>query len=205
MPRRLTRAESQAQTRARLLKAAAEVFKQRGFENASVEEVAEVAGFSKGAVYANFPSKAALFLAVIDEVLPDHEQALREIFSRERHAAGRIVAAGRLYSEMVKHLREWELLSTEYWLHVQRHPELEEQMARKCRLENEQIASLLERFYNDLGQDPPLPLHQLASLCIATVNGLVSLQMTNPEVVPDELFAIALSRVLGVDMDEDGK
>jgi AcrR family transcriptional regulator len=44
----------------------ASVFAQRGYHAASVEEIAAQAGFSKGAVYANFPTKERLFLAVWD-------------------------------------------------------------------------------------------------------------------------------------------
>lgn len=63
MPRRrLTREESQAQTRGRLLDAARTVFAGRGYHGASVEEIAEEAGYSKGAVYSNFESKEEIFL-----------------------------------------------------------------------------------------------------------------------------------------------
>jgi AcrR family transcriptional regulator len=49
-PRRLTRAEQREQTRGCLVAAAAKVFTRRGYENASLDEVAEEAGFTKGAV-----------------------------------------------------------------------------------------------------------------------------------------------------------
>jgi AcrR family transcriptional regulator len=60
--RRLTRAEAKARTRQLLLEAAASVFASKGFAGASVEEIAEAAGFSIGAVYSNFGSKEELFL-----------------------------------------------------------------------------------------------------------------------------------------------
>jgi AcrR family transcriptional regulator len=65
---RLTRAESQAETRAKLLDAAAMVIAERGYTGASVETIAEAAGFSKGAVYSNFASKEALVLALVETV-----------------------------------------------------------------------------------------------------------------------------------------
>src|SRR3712207_4648784 len=63
---RLTRAEKQAQTRDRLVDAAARVFARRGFHAASVEEIAEEAGYSHGAVYSNFSGKEELFIAVYE-------------------------------------------------------------------------------------------------------------------------------------------
>ena len=61
----LSRQESQAQTRRRLLDAAAEVFAERGFGAAPLEEIAERAGYSRGAVYSNFEDKDDLFLALL--------------------------------------------------------------------------------------------------------------------------------------------
>src|SRR3954463_5996675 len=56
----------QEQTRARLLEAAAAVFAQSGYHVATLEEVASEVGLTKGAVYSNFESKEALFLALVD-------------------------------------------------------------------------------------------------------------------------------------------
>src|ERR1043165_9772619 len=64
---RLTRAESQAQTRAALLQAGAEVFVERGFAGSSVEAIAARAGFTRGAFYSNFASKEELFAELLQE------------------------------------------------------------------------------------------------------------------------------------------
>lgn len=52
-------------TRRRLLEAAAEIFAAKGYEGASVADIASAAGFTKGAFYASFPSKKAIFLEVV--------------------------------------------------------------------------------------------------------------------------------------------
>ena len=66
MPR-LTRKEKQAHTRECLMQSAARVFTRRGLQQASIDEVAEDAGFTKGAFYANFKSKEELFLVMLDD------------------------------------------------------------------------------------------------------------------------------------------
>ena len=53
-------------TKTALVEAAADVFAKRGFEGASLEEIAEAAGFSRGAIYSNFGSKEDLMLAVVE-------------------------------------------------------------------------------------------------------------------------------------------
>lgn len=63
---RLTREESQARTKARLLESAREVVARVGYENASIDLIAENAGYSKGAFYSNFDSKEAVFLELLE-------------------------------------------------------------------------------------------------------------------------------------------
>lgn len=64
---RLTRAESKAKTRDALLRAANRLFHRNGFAATTVDEIAEEAGVTSGAVYSNFATKEDLFLALIDE------------------------------------------------------------------------------------------------------------------------------------------
>lgn len=60
--RRRSRAEQQAETRARLLDAAAAEFAAHGFEGASIDAITQHAGYSRGAFYSNFDDKASLLL-----------------------------------------------------------------------------------------------------------------------------------------------
>ncbi|HZU62212.1 MAG TPA: helix-turn-helix domain-containing protein, partial [Novosphingobium sp.] len=64
---KLTRSQSQAQTRARLIEAAQQLFMRDGFAATSIDAIAEAAGYSKGAVYSNFGSKEDVFLAALHE------------------------------------------------------------------------------------------------------------------------------------------
>lgn len=66
MAERLSREESRRRTRAAILDAAEDAFASRGYRTSTLEDIAEAAGFTKGAVYSNFASKAALFLALLD-------------------------------------------------------------------------------------------------------------------------------------------
>src|SRR6266508_2505573 len=62
----MTRHEQQAETRNRVLKAAAKVFARHGFDGASLAQVADEAGFTKGAVYSNFGNKDDLFASLLE-------------------------------------------------------------------------------------------------------------------------------------------
>lgn len=65
MPR-LTREESRALTRTKLLEAARVVIARAGYEGASIDRIAEEAGFSKGAFYSNFGSKEEIALELLE-------------------------------------------------------------------------------------------------------------------------------------------
>ena len=64
---RLSRGESQALTRSRLLASARDVVAREGYENASIDLITENAGYSKGAFYSNFDSKEAIFLELLEK------------------------------------------------------------------------------------------------------------------------------------------
>jgi AcrR family transcriptional regulator len=74
----LTQAEKKAVTRDELIRAAADVFARRGYHGTSVEEVAEQAGFSHGAVYFNFAGKEGLFLAVFEDYMATRARELAD-------------------------------------------------------------------------------------------------------------------------------
>ena len=83
--RRMTREESRAATRERLLAAARSVFARSGFHGASVEEIASEAGFSTGALYSNFDGKEDLFLVLMEREI----DGARARDRRRRFAAAR--------------------------------------------------------------------------------------------------------------------
>lgn len=63
---RLSRSESQEQTRQRILDAALDLFMREGFRATSLEQVAGAAGYTIGAIYSNFANKLAIGIAVVD-------------------------------------------------------------------------------------------------------------------------------------------
>src|SRR3954465_11737054 len=76
---RMTRAESKAATREELLDAARRVFLERGYHGASLELVARAAGYTKGAVYSAFASKADMFLALYDREMEARRERLEAV------------------------------------------------------------------------------------------------------------------------------
>src|SRR5579859_7078045 len=81
---RMTREQSKAHTRERLLAAARTVFASSGFHGASVEEIASCAGYSTGALYSNFDGKEDLFLELMEREINEHAREIaRAVSERE--------------------------------------------------------------------------------------------------------------------------
>jgi AcrR family transcriptional regulator len=93
--KRLTREESQAQTRATLMAVGREHFLRYGLGGAVAEKIAEDAGYSRGALYSNFDGKEDLFLAIIREQQDRRKEAFYSIFKEESSDKRRLKGCGR--------------------------------------------------------------------------------------------------------------
>jgi AcrR family transcriptional regulator len=92
-PARRSRAEQAAANREAVLDAAVSVFAEVGYAAASLDRIAEVAGFSKGVVYSRFDSKADLFLAALQRRSDDRAQRHVRELSSARSTGGDPVRA----------------------------------------------------------------------------------------------------------------
>ena len=184
--KRLTREESRAQTKARLLESAAAVFAERGFYGASVEEISERAGFSRGAFYSNFEDKSDLFLALLDDRLTREVSAWEEILGDEA-GPGAFLDLLRRGGSRRSEPREWTLLWAEFWLHVMRQPELAPKLAARQQAMRRSVGRLVERQCAQLRITLPLPADELASVMLAVDDGLKLQEDLDPTAVPEDL------------------
>jgi TetR/AcrR family transcriptional regulator, transcriptional repressor of aconitase len=93
---RRTRAEQQAETRARLLEAAAEAFAAHGFEGASIDRITELAGYTRGAFYSNYSDKAELLLELSDARMASFAAILPDVLAAGQADQVREVARWRV-------------------------------------------------------------------------------------------------------------
>jgi AcrR family transcriptional regulator len=126
-------------TRDLLLNAAEQVFARVGYEKALVEEIAEAAGFSKGALYAHFKSKEELFLALYETKTASSLAKLRHALDSAPTREEKIDAFRSFYINMSKE-KDWALMILEVKLFIRRHPEVRE----KLRQIDERVADNME-------------------------------------------------------------
>src|SRR4051812_17686336 len=125
MPRaaaRLSREEKKAMTRTKLLDAAATVFARKGFAGASLDDVAEEAGLTKGAVYSNFANKDELISTLLDERLDRPQERITELVDRTQPPEVQAQQAATIFMSMVEREREAHLLGVEFMAYLARNP-----------------------------------------------------------------------------------
>jgi AcrR family transcriptional regulator len=187
-PQRATRAEKQAETRAQLIHAAAAVFARRGYAAARIEEIAEQAGYSHGAVYSNFAGKENLFLAVFEDYMAKRIEEVAHATEIEGSFAERARAAADQWMRRFSEDRETFLLHLEFMIHAARNPQLSKQLGQRMaalRLEIER--RLIERQTSSYSQ-LPLPAADLALVVRALGIGLAVEALNAPGQVNQRLY-----------------
>src|SRR5690348_2469695 len=128
---RLTREQSKAHTREKLLDAARTVFASSGFHGASVEEIASSAGYSTGALYSNFDGKEDLFLVLMEREIEEHSREIAEAVARRSSVAERAAGGAQRWMAMIEREPELLLLFMEFWAYGVRDPEVRPKVAAR--------------------------------------------------------------------------
>ncbi len=170
---RTRRDEQRERTRRELLDAAATVFAQQGFHGASVDQVAEAAGYTKGAVYSNFRSKEELFLELLDRQLDLSVELLERVMEEvapEQRSQAIVEQAGALPVLQ----GEWFLLEAEFLLYAARQEDgrIRERVAARQQRTRTRITAVVQQHLDDIGGGSHLAAEDVARLLMATADGL---------------------------------
>jgi AcrR family transcriptional regulator len=174
-PKRESRAERQIRTRAELLSTATKVFALRGYKGASVEEIAEQAGYSHGAVYSNFDGKADLFLAVLEDYMAERERELAASQATVAEDAPIELRARALADQWMERFakdRESFLLHMEFIAHTGRDPELAGRFGARSAALREAISRYIAHYQEEERIELALPPDDLAMVLRALGIGL---------------------------------
>lgn len=179
---RMTRAEQQDRTRERVVTAADRLFAERGFHASSVGDIAEAAGYTKGAVYSNFASKEDVFFAVYErraaQRVAEIERALEEHGVPDALDVISVRAARRRGTAE----DGWMAAFFEFWAHVIRRPALRERFAQVHGSVQEPLVRALSAY---AGRD----VRGLVVAAYSMQLGLSLERLTAPDLVDEELGA----------------
>jgi AcrR family transcriptional regulator len=167
---RLTREESRERTRGLLLAAGRSVFARSGYGGASIDMIAETAGFSKGAFYSNFDSKEAIFLELLSDHMAAELAASRELAIEGRNVGAIIGNIAERYA-IEQADQEWCLLSVEFALHAARNPDIAARFTDLYDRQYKGIAAIIEQIARQAGTSVLDPIRS-AVLFIAFRQGI---------------------------------
>jgi AcrR family transcriptional regulator len=171
---------SREETRERLFRAAAAVFVRVGIGNASVEDICEEAGLTRGALYSNFANKDELVLAMLDDHL---DRGLAELERLMTVASG---VEEYLHLIESSERRQDDPLSTSQVLHMEfllyaiRDPRNRPRLAQRQQRWRELIASVVRADFADSGAEPPFSVDAAAAMIAALDDGYALHELVEP-------------------------
>ena len=187
-------------TRDRVLEAASEVFAERGFHGATVEDICERAGFTRGAFYSNFTSKDDLVL----ELSRRHSEALVDRIrraSRREHASAeevlRDVFAALADETLGK--EQWLVLTTEFTLHAIRDADARRAWAAQQRRVRDELVVVVDEAVARQGLTLPMSTELFVRAAISLAQGSMTQRLVEPRSLSSgELERTVLPILLGV-------
>jgi AcrR family transcriptional regulator len=194
-PRPLTRQESQARTRARLLKAAAKVLLRDGFHAASIGQIANAAGYTTGAVYSNFESKEELCLAVLEDRFLGLASDLTEALASADPTVDARMSAVETWYEDILGQEQWGLLAAEFALAIRKKAAIRNQLAERIKVGRAMIAAVLAEQHKQLHVELPLDADRLAVAVLGLAIGMAVQRVVDPD-IPVDTFSDGVRALL---------
>jgi AcrR family transcriptional regulator len=184
--------------RRRLLAAALEVFAERGFDTATLDQVAAAAGLSKGAIYSNFASKDELFFAMMTDQVAVRLESVRTALTAGEptaHEPRDLHRIGRLLTTAFAEQREWRLVFLDFWSRALRDEAVHVRFVAHRRTLREAMADGIHQILD--GEAPPadFTIDDVVTVVLALSNGLAIEQYIDPTSVSPDLFGRVLTQL----------
>jgi len=208
--KRLSREQSQARTRSRLLRSAAQAFVREGVEGATIEQVSENAGYSRGAFYANFSNKEDLCLVLLEQGFDEYLERFGDILATDEEPEIRAQRAGDHFSQLVAADPDWQRLFFELEVYALRNRRFRRKLVERHRVLRERVSEVFRARAADYGVESPVPLDQLTMMTFAMSTGFALEKLLEPDLVSDQLYGTMLAiffaglRKLVEDADDTG-
>jgi AcrR family transcriptional regulator len=194
---RLRRAEQVERNREEVLAGARRVFLARGYGKATVEAIAEDAGFSTGVVYSQFGSKADLLLALLERRIDERAERNKRIAAplAGREGVQALLLAARHDSAAEA---DWALLLLEFRLVAARDPELNARYAALHDQTVERLSTTLRGLHDRAGTPPEVPVEAMARFLLAVGSGMTLERQVDATALTDEEVMAMMSSAFGL-------
>lgn len=187
-------------TRRRLLAAAEKIFARDGFEAARLEDIASLAGYTRGAFYANFRSKEDIFFALLEDWVGARIAEVNALLAKHETPAHRMRALREHYAQLAQD-RRLALLSLEFKLFAIRHPEAHARLRARQRRFRACGGDIVSRIAKSTGRSLPISSVAAATGLGALSNALLLEHLVDNATITDSdirhLLGVFFDAVLG--------
>lgn len=190
--RRLTREESRAQTRERLINAARHLFVSNGYGGASIRDIADRAGYSQGAFYSNFSSKEDVLLELLRRHMEAEARHLFTVMGGNGQQPEQMLADLEAWAATLNREADWCMLSIELQLHARRSPSFAAEYKRVWDKHRSEIGSVISLLFEKLGHSVPAEPDELAAAFMALSHGLALQRTTDRPDLSGRLIMVFL-------------
>lgn len=204
--KRLTREQSQAQTRERLLTAARNLFVRQGFGAAPIRDIAEEAGYSQGAFYSNFETKEAVLLALLQRHMEEEAEQLSKVLEPSGDRGEEVLLRLDRWAKTLNTDADWSMMAIELQLHANRSPAFAREYLTVRDAHQARLGALVAQVFQRLGLKPPAAPEELAAAFMALANGLaVQRAATGPDPAGKMIMVMLRALVRSAEPIEAGK
>ncbi|GAC67292.1 TetR/AcrR family transcriptional regulator [Gordonia soli] len=196
-----SRVAAQAETRRLLKEHGREMMLASGFASASVSAIATRAGFTTGAFYSNFESKAELTLEILADLQAEAEAQLTAIFADDNARGGRIERIRAWTDETLD--SGWPRLELEFALANRDNVAVVSTEGTRNRTAVDGITGFVEQVLPE--QLSTLPIRRVAELVLDLCFGLAVRRIIDPSVSTSHLFDLVEQLAAGFDATPAGR
>jgi AcrR family transcriptional regulator len=174
-----------SRTRKKLIEAAAAVIGEKGFDRASLDEIAASAGMTRGAVYGNFKNKDELFLALIEALWKPIIPPLKQGASLKEQMG----ILGRTVAQEARLRRSHAAAAAAFQLYALTHEKIRSLITEKNRAIYQYIAQELVKIIPET--DLPMPAERFVCVLDTMITGLLFTYFQTPDLITQEIFISA--------------
>jgi AcrR family transcriptional regulator len=190
-----TQGERRADTRQRLLDAAADLFAARGIEASSVDAIAERAERTSGAIYDHFGGKEGILFALLEGWADDVAAVITAELLAAETLDDRLAALWRNVTHPPAGDDRWIRLEHELWSYAARDERAREHLARRYEAAWAHVDAAIAEWSADEGRPPPA--HRAGAAVIGALIGLEMMRRVDPAAIDDRTAVATLRGAIG--------
>ena len=184
-PRRQPKGDKRARTRAKLLEAARELVREKGYARTTLQDVAQRAGMTSGAIYGNFKNRDDLFVALAEA----HWAPIRPKIKSDSTFAEKMRALAEATLAAIPDRQQAAVGRLTGMAYALTHDELRARVREITAQSYAAGASWLRSVADE--RELPMPADHLVRVLHAIMEGLVIQRLLTPDLVPDDVFYAA--------------